>query len=147
MKRAMASSKNSAFENEDLQTEKWKKMRIKMNILEASWVCFHKRARPKNFDEMLKKRDEKIARCQERVEEAIIEKADPKRMRKLDLEVLEAKLERMFYYETSEWNLNTTLKSYIDPRVVKEACDKIDLPYEKIYSQVLLKKFSWALTS
>ena len=42
--------------------------------------------------------------------------------------------------KTKEYNLNTSMKNYIDPRVYKEWCDKVGLDWSKLYSKSLLRK-------
>jgi len=125
-------------------TEKVKKLHIKFCILEGSRTCNHKKALPKNFEERLAKKKDKVSRYIEKQAEMAngSRKGDRE---KLKDQVAVATLECEFFKQTSEWNLNTTLKSYIDPRLMKIACDKAELPYDKIYSKALLKKFSWCL--
>lgn len=47
--------------------------------------------------------------------------------------------------KTKEYNLGTSLKSYIDPRVYVEWAAKVDFNLEKLYSKTLRKKCSGAL--
>jgi DNA topoisomerase-1 len=47
--------------------------------------------------------------------------------------------------ETREWNLGTSLKSYIDPRVYTQWAAKVSFNLEKLYPKTLRKKYSWAL--
>jgi DNA topoisomerase-1 len=44
---------------------------------------------------------------------------------------------------TKNWNLGTSLKSYIDPRVYKEWGDEIEYDWKNYYTKTLQKKFSW----
>jgi len=48
--------------------------------------------------------------------------------------------------KTKEYNLGTSLKSYIDPRVYVEWAAKVDFSLEKLYPKTLQKKFLWALS-
>jgi DNA topoisomerase-1 len=59
-----------------------------------------------------------------------------------ELKKLEKELD--FYIRTKNYNLNTSLKNYIDPRVYKRWCDQVGLDWAKIYSKSLQRKFSWA---
>ena len=45
--------------------------------------------------------------------------------------------------KTRDYNLNTSLKSYVDPRVYKKWAKKVDYDWKKYYSKSLQKKFSW----
>lgn len=45
--------------------------------------------------------------------------------------------------KTKTWNLGTSLKSYIDPRVYFEWGKEVDYEWRNYYSNTLQKKFSW----
>ena len=44
---------------------------------------------------------------------------------------------------TKDFNLGTSLKSYVDPRVYLEWGKKVDYDWRNYYSKTLVKKFSW----
>ena len=44
---------------------------------------------------------------------------------------------------TRDYNLTTSLKSYIDPRIYYEWGNQVDYDWKRYYSQTLQKKFSW----
>jgi DNA topoisomerase-1 len=44
---------------------------------------------------------------------------------------------------TRDYNLGTSLKSYVDPRVYGEWFKKVDFDYSRFYSKTLQRKFSW----
>jgi DNA topoisomerase-1 len=100
--------------------------------LQAAIFCNHQRTPPKTWEEsMIKKR--------QKLEEARAAK-DSKRMGKLQREF-------DFYVRTKNYNLNTAMKNYIDPRIFKSWCDYVGLDWAKVYSKSLLNKFSWAAQS
>jgi DNA topoisomerase-1 len=41
------------------------------------------------------------------------------------------------------WNLGTSLKSYIHPKVVYKWCQKVDYDWKKVYPKTLQRKFAW----
>jgi DNA topoisomerase-1 len=45
--------------------------------------------------------------------------------------------------ETKDYNLNTSLKSYIDPMIFYKWSKKVNFDWKKYYSKTLQKKFSW----
>ena len=45
--------------------------------------------------------------------------------------------------KTRDYNLGTSLRNYIDPRVVKAWSDSVGLEWEKLYTSALQKKFQW----
>ena len=100
--------------------------------LQAAIFCNHQRTPPKTWEETLKKKQEKL--------EAAQAKGDPKRIAKLEREV-------DFFVRTKNYNLNTSMKNYIDPRIYKSWCDYVGLDWAKVYSKSLQRKFSWVLNS
>jgi phage shock protein A len=44
---------------------------------------------------------------------------------------------------TRTWNLGTSLKSYIHPKVVYDWCRKVDMDWPSVYSKTLQRKFAW----
>jgi DNA topoisomerase-1 len=96
--------------------------------LRAAEFCNHKRTPPKNWDEALKKNEGKLAEYKAKGKEAMV--------RKMEMQV-------EFTKKTKDYNLNTSLKNYIDPRVYKSWCDYTGLDWSKLYTSTLQKKFSW----
>ena len=45
--------------------------------------------------------------------------------------------------ETRDYNLSTSLKSYIDPRIYYEWGKKVEYDWKQYYQKSLHKKFSW----
>jgi DNA topoisomerase-1 len=43
--------------------------------------------------------------------------------------------------DSRTWNLGTSLKSYIHPRIVYKWCDKVDYDWRKVYTKTLQRKF------
>ncbi len=100
--------------------------------LQAAKFCNHQRTPPKTWEESHQK---KAAKLQE-----AIAKGDSKRIPKLRREL-------DFYERTKTYNLNTSMKNYIDPRVFKSWCDYVGLDWAKVYSKSLQKKFAWVTRS
>ncbi|NWF96354.1 MAG: DNA topoisomerase I [Candidatus Thorarchaeota archaeon] len=44
---------------------------------------------------------------------------------------------------TRTWNLGTSLKSYIHPRIVYRWCKKVDYDWRQVYTKQLQRKFAW----
>jgi DNA topoisomerase-1 len=98
--------------------------------LDAAKFCNHQRAIPKNWAESLEKKKQKLNELQRR------EKKDQKLLRKLTMEIdLQVK--------TKNYNLNTSLKNYIDPRVFKSWSDYVGLDWTRIYTASMQRKFAW----
>jgi len=45
--------------------------------------------------------------------------------------------------KTRDYNLGTSLRNYIDPRIFKAWTDEVGVEWEKLYTSVLQKKFLW----
>ncbi len=41
------------------------------------------------------------------------------------------------------WNLGTSLKSYVHPKVVYRWCERMEYPWRKVYPKTLQRKFAW----
>ena len=100
--------------------------------LKAAVFCNHQRTPPKTWEESHRKKVQKL--------QDAIAKGDQKRIPKLRREL-------DFYERTKNYNLNTSMKNYIDPRIFKSWCDYVGLDWAKVYSKSLQRKFSWALRS
>lgn len=106
-----------------------KKYRAIMANLEAAKVCNHKRKLPKTWEESLRKKEQ-------RLEELKRNKAKEERVKELELRISAIK-------ETRDYNLNTSLKNYIDPRVYADWGRRIDFDWKLYYSKSLQKRFAW----
>src|SRR3972149_509066 len=114
----------------------------KMANLKVAEVANHKRKIPPRFDERLAKKETRLkhllaAVCVKgaSVKETIVALA---RAQKAELDIELTKL-------TKEYNLGTSLKSYIDPTAYVKWAKKVNFNLEKFYPATLRKKFSWAL--
>ena len=47
--------------------------------------------------------------------------------------------------KTRDYNLGTSLRNYIDPRVFKAWTDEMGAQWEKMYTAALQKKFLWVM--
>jgi DNA topoisomerase-1 len=45
--------------------------------------------------------------------------------------------------KTRDYNLGTSLRNYIDPRIFKAWTDEVGAEWEKLYTSALQKKFLW----
>ena len=105
--------------------------------LQAAIFCNHQRTPPKTWDDALRRREEKLHSARAKPNKT---PKDRERVRRL-----EADLD--FFMRTKSYNLNTSMKNYIDPRVFKAWCDYVGLDWARVYSKSLQRKFSWVLKS
>ncbi|MDW0168923.1 MAG: DNA topoisomerase I [Nitrososphaeraceae archaeon] len=123
----------------------------KIANLQAAITCNHKKGiDPKNpaskkawekFEQSLENKKEKIKQLRMELKE----KKWKTELQKLRKEQRAEKLEFQLRLqkETRDYNLGTSLRNYIDPRVFKSWCDYVDLDWTKIYTSTLQRKFKW----
>jgi DNA topoisomerase-1 len=105
--------------------------------LDAAIGCNHKRTPPKNWDQSLEKKENRRAKYLTHTPKTEKAKINLKeRILKTDLEIKLSK-------ETKEYNLNTSLRNYIDPRLYKAWSKHIDFDLNRIYPKTLQRKFMW----
>jgi DNA topoisomerase-1 len=121
-----------------------KKFHAKMANLKVAEVANHKRKVPPKFEERLAKKEAKLKELEAKLEE---KKAEGKKTVSLETRIEKAKLDIELTKRTKEYNLGTSLKSYIDPTAYVQWARKVDFDLEKFYPKTLRNKFSWALQS
>ncbi|MEM2081705.1 MAG: DNA topoisomerase I [Candidatus Bathyarchaeia archaeon] len=119
-----------------------KKFYAKMANLKVAEVANHKRKIPPNFDERLAKKEAKLKEMEEQLAQ---KKAEGKKTAALETRIEKARLDLDLTRLTKEYNLGTSLKSYINPMAYVEWARKVNFDLEKFYPATLRKKFSWAL--
>jgi DNA topoisomerase-1 len=106
-----------------------KKYQATMANLEAAKVCNHKRKLPKTWEETLRKKKERLLALKQK-------RAKRERVRELELRVRAMQV-------TKDYNLNTSLRNYIDPRVYAGWGRRIDFDWKLYYSKSLQRRFAW----
>lgn len=113
----------------------------KLANLEAAIFCNHKRTVAKNYRSSLKKKVEKLEELSK------VKPKTRKQERRLKQKMLKLELEIDLLKKTKDYNLATSLKNYIDPRVYKAWADYVKLDWREIYTKSLQRKFGWAAYS
>ncbi len=108
----------------------------KLANLEAARVCNHKRTPPKGWEDSLRKKEEKLALLEKELSENSQKKAVSERVGR-------AKRELELAVKVRDYNMNTSLRNYIDPRVYAMWSKRVGIDVRKIYPASLQKKFSW----
>ena len=143
----------------------------KLANLEAAIMCNHKRTIPKTFEQTLQKKrdtlkniekDKPWKKTEETLEKVKVKetktnaqkKAKEKRTKTLNEQIKKQKLKHKEKQEklklqinlsesTRDYNLGTSLRNYIDPRMFKAWTDEVGAEWEKLYTSALQKKFLW----
>lgn len=119
------------------KTENEKLYIAKMANLQAAVMCNHKRTIPKSFEAGLEKKREQLKKLKESVPKT------PKQKEALKLRQEKLKLSIDLQEKTRDYNLGTSLRNYIDPRVFKAWTDEVKADWEKLYTTSLQRKFLW----
>jgi DNA topoisomerase-1 len=145
------SLKNPPLVVNKLASEPKKIYVAKIANLKAAIACNHKKGIDPNnpaskkaletFRESINKKEEVIRKIRNDI--------DSKKWKtEKQKQNLESRLEKIQYQlklqnETRDYNLGTSLRNYIDPRVMKNWLDDVDLDWKKIYTTTLQRKFMW----
>ncbi|MGA3060474.1 MAG: hypothetical protein ABSD92_08905 [Candidatus Bathyarchaeia archaeon] len=116
----------------------------KMANFKVAEVANHKRKVPPTFEQRLAKKEENLKSLQQLLE---ARKIEGKKTEALQTRIARAKLDLELTKLTKEYNLGTSLKSYIDPTAYVKWATKVKFDIEKFYPKTLRNKFSWALQS
>ena len=114
----------------------------KMANLKVAEVANHKRKIPPTFDDRLVQKQERLKELQA---ELAAKKVEGKKTETLETRIKKAELDLKLTSESKEYNLGTSLKSYIDPTAYTKWAKKVKFDITKFYPKTLQKKFSWAL--
>ena len=153
------------------KTANEKTYHAKLANLEAAIMCNHKRTIPKTFEQSLEKKRETLKKIEKdkiwvKTQETLkkIESNTPKtetqkknkekRIKTLNEQIKKQKnkhkerIEKLklqidLSEKTRDYNLGTSLRNYIDPRIFKAWTDEVGAEWEKLYTSALQKKFLW----
>ena len=143
----------------------------KLANLEAAMMCNHKRTIPKTFEQSLQKKRDTLKKVEKeqvwkKTQETLkkVEASSPKtdtqkksktkRIKTLNEQIKKQKIKQKEMVEklglqidlsekTKDYNIGTSLRNYIDPRVFKAWTDEVGAEWEKLYTSALQKKFLW----
>ena len=124
---------------------------MKMANLKAAITCNHKKGiDPKNpaSRKALEKFEEALRNKQESIKKIRSDIAAKKWKTEIQKKRLEDRLEKLEMHlklqkETRDYNLGTSLRNYIDPRVMRAWLNYVQLDWRKIYTTTLQRKFKW----
>lgn len=94
----------------------------------------HQKAIPKKWQETYDKRLQMLNSLKGKEGKSVA-----KRQRSLKLRLEQMRL-------SQKWNLGTSLKNYLDPRVAVSFCNRVNYDWHAFYPKTLVTKFAWADT-
>ena len=123
----------------------------KIANLQAAITCNHKKGiDPKNpvSKKSWEKFEQSVANKKEKIKQIELELKERRWKTELQKLKKEQRLEKLEFQlrlqqETKDYNLGTSLRNYIDPRVFKSWCEYVNLDWTKIYTSTLQRKFKW----
>ena len=160
-------------ENENIKSKSSveKLYHAKLANLEAAIMCNHKRTIPKTFEQSIQKKKDTLKKVEKtaswekaRTTLKKVEGSTPKtekqkqalekriktlndqikkQKKKHKEKVEKLKLQIDLVEQTRDYNLGTSLRNYIDPRIFKSWTDEVGAEWEKLYTSALQKKFLW----
>ncbi len=110
----------------------------KMANLEAAIRCNHKRTPPKTWEASLDKKQQRLLELKTKTVKT------EKQKERLEQRIEKLKLDVDLQKNTRDYNLGTSLRNYIDPRVYKGWASRADFDWKTVYSKTLQRKFLWA---
>ena len=119
------------------KSENEKLYHAKLANLEAAEMCNHKRTIPKTFVDALQKKKDMLKKID------VPAPKTEKQKQKLKERKEKIKLTIDLAGKTRDFNLGTSLRNYIDPRVFKAWTVQVNADWEKLYTAALQKKFLW----
>ena len=165
--------KNYLKEHDNMKgkTPNEKLYHAKLANLEAAIMCNHKRTIPKTFEETLENKRETLKNINKeqpwkkildalKKAESTEDKTDAqkknnaKKIKTLNEQIKKQKekhkerIEKLqlqidLSEKTKDYNLGTSLRNYIDPRIFKAWTNEVGAEWEKLYTAALQKKFLW----
>ena len=107
-------------------------------------LCNHQKTVSEKARAGLEKQEQKLAEVTARLKK--IKKTDPEH-RKLEKGAKKLEAALKVRNQTMNVALSTSKINYNDPRISVAWCKKNEVPIEKIFSSVMLEKFTWAMDS
>ena len=123
----------------------------KIANLKAAIACNHKKGIDPNnpaSKKALERFTESVTKKEEAIEKIRNDILSNKWKTEKQKEKLISRMEKIQYQlklqkETRDYNLGTSLRNYIDPRIMKIWLDDVELDWKKVYTSTLQRKFKW----
>lgn len=130
----------------DEAQEKIDRFRVRLDKAEEGLSCARERYRKSmtalekkqsSLSQFKKKSNERISRAEKSVERAKLS------LKKAELAKQKIKVDYALAKDCRTWNLGTSLKSYVHPKIIYKWCRRVEYDWRKVYSKTLQRKFAW----
>jgi len=106
-------------------------------------LCNHQKSGNSGIDNLLKKIDDRLKELKKK-KQKYQEKKKHDRVKNIDIKIKSLKLKKETKLKMKNVSLGTSKNNYIDPRIIFAFIKKFEIPPEKLFTQVLIKRFEWA---
>jgi DNA topoisomerase-1 len=106
-------------------------------------LCNHQKSTNSSIDNLLDKIDTKLKELKKK-KKKYQEKKQHDKVKKVDIKIKALKLKKETKTKMKNVSLGTSKNNYIDPRIIFSFIKKFEIPPEKLFTKVLLKRFEWA---
>ena len=106
-------------------------------------LCNHQKSANTSLDNLLTKIDNRLKELKSKKKQ-YLEKKNNEKARKIEKMIKQLKLKKDTKNKMKNVSLGTSKNNYIDPRIIFAFIKKFDIPPEKLFTKVLIKRFEWA---
>ena len=106
-------------------------------------LCNHQKSGNSSIDNLLVKIDDRLKELKKKKQKYQKKKAHDK-VKNIEGKIKSLKLKKETKLKMKNVSLGTSKNNYIDPRIIFAFIKKFEIPPEKLFTQVLIKRFEWA---
>jgi DNA topoisomerase-1 len=106
-------------------------------------LCNHQKSGNSTIDNLLKKIDDRLKELKKK-RKALQDKKKNDKVKNIDSKIKSLKLKKETKLKMKNVSLGTSKNNYIDPRIIFAFIKKFEIPPDKLFTQVLIKRFEWA---
>jgi DNA topoisomerase-1 len=106
-------------------------------------LCNHQKNANKSLDTTLDRIEDKLKEYKKK-KRNYVDKKNNILAKKIEVKIKALKLKRDTKNKMKNVSLGTSKNNYIDPRIIFAFIKKFEIPPEKLFTKVLLKRFEWA---
>ena len=106
-------------------------------------LCNHQKNANSSLDKLVTKIEERMKELKKN-KRKYMDKKNNKMAKKIEVKIKAYRLKRDTKVKMKNVSLGTSKNNYIDPRIIFAFIKKFEIPPEKLFTKVLLKRFEWA---
>ncbi len=106
-------------------------------------LCNHQKSVNTSLDNMLDKIETRLKELKKKKQQ-YQEKKNNEKVKSVEAKIKSLKLKKETKLKMKNVSLGTSKNNYIDPRIIFAFIKKFEIPPEKLFTKVLIKRFEWA---